>query len=268
MSKLGENIRSLRTKIGLTQEELANKIGKSKNVISNWERGDNRPDADTIEMLCDIFKISPNELLGWGKPSETQTTVAFFDDQKRNEELHNYIQLKPSHRSLLMRYDLLSAAGKEIINKTIDNLLEYEKTFKDELQKTRDEQAATSYIKETIPVYLAKAAAGIPLPIIAEGYDLIDKDGSVPAGADFGIVLSGDSMEPEYPDGCTVWVKSQPVLENGDIGVFIIDGEATCKKYCIKDGKCYLVSLNEKYSPIELKEESDIRIAGKVIGHN
>ena len=52
MSKrLNMNIRNFRIFKGMTQEDLANRIGKSKNVISNWERGDNSPDIDCIEKM-------------------------------------------------------------------------------------------------------------------------------------------------------------------------------------------------------------------------
>ena len=50
-------IRDARLKKGISQKELANLIGKSKNVISNWENGRNKPDADQIEMLCSILNI-------------------------------------------------------------------------------------------------------------------------------------------------------------------------------------------------------------------
>ncbi len=74
--KLGENIRKARLKMGLTQAQLAEMLGKSDNVITNWEKGTNRPDADMIEKLCNILNISPNELLNWEKPTYTPTTIA------------------------------------------------------------------------------------------------------------------------------------------------------------------------------------------------
>ena len=46
--ELANNLKHARLAKNMSQEELAALIGKSKNVISNWERGDNKPDADAI----------------------------------------------------------------------------------------------------------------------------------------------------------------------------------------------------------------------------
>lgn len=78
----------------LKQEELASMLGKSKNVISNWERGDNRPDADTIAKMCKILHVEPNDLYGWEPaPRQTQTIAAHFDgDEFTEEELQEIYQ--------------------------------------------------------------------------------------------------------------------------------------------------------------------------------
>lgn len=69
-------------------------LGKSKNVISNWERGDNRPDADTIAKMCKILHVEPNDLYGWEPaPRQTQTIAAHFDgDEFTEEELQEIYQ--------------------------------------------------------------------------------------------------------------------------------------------------------------------------------
>ena len=54
---------------------------------------------------------------------------------------------------------------------------------------------------------------------------------SVPAGAEFGIYVSGDSMEPRYHSGQIVWVKRCEELECGDIGIFVYDDCGYLKKY-------------------------------------
>lgn len=89
MSTIGENIKKFRIESGLTQEELATKLGKSKNVISNWERGDNKPDADIIEEICLIFNIAPNQLYGWEEQQKEPVTIAahFEGDNYTEEEI-------------------------------------------------------------------------------------------------------------------------------------------------------------------------------------
>jgi len=63
--RLTENIKYLRILHGLKQADIAIRLNKTKNVISNWERGDNSPNPDEVEMLCRIFGVTPNQIFGW-----------------------------------------------------------------------------------------------------------------------------------------------------------------------------------------------------------
>lgn len=87
--RLNENIKAFRTFKNITQSDLANKLGKSKNVISNWERGDNQPDPDTIEKMCHIFGITPNQIFGWEPhPELEEYWQQRTEAEKALEKLH------------------------------------------------------------------------------------------------------------------------------------------------------------------------------------
>ena len=60
--KIGKFIADNRKKQKLTQEQLAEKLHVSKNAVSKWERGLNLPDVSLMEELCQVLKISLNEL--------------------------------------------------------------------------------------------------------------------------------------------------------------------------------------------------------------
>lgn len=60
---VNENIKKLRKKYNLTQEEFAEKIGILLQGLSNIERNKYQPAASTIDKICRKFKISPVELL-------------------------------------------------------------------------------------------------------------------------------------------------------------------------------------------------------------
>ena len=95
MSKiLNENIKNFRKFKRITQEELALKIGKSKNVISNWERGDNSPDVDNIDKICQILGVTPNQLFGWEKYQEYEKYIEIMD--KKAKKLSELIDEKNS----------------------------------------------------------------------------------------------------------------------------------------------------------------------------
>ena len=59
---IGKNIMNLRKKNGLSQEELAGKIGVARQTISKWELGETSPDLKQSKELSKIFNISLDEL--------------------------------------------------------------------------------------------------------------------------------------------------------------------------------------------------------------
>lgn len=57
-------ILSLRTKNGLSQDELAEKIFVTRQAVSRWENGETVPNPDTLKLLSALFDVSINTLLG------------------------------------------------------------------------------------------------------------------------------------------------------------------------------------------------------------
>ena len=61
--KIGKFISDSRKKIGLTQMQLAEKLNITDRAISKWENGKSMPDSSIMLELCDVLKISVNDLL-------------------------------------------------------------------------------------------------------------------------------------------------------------------------------------------------------------
>lgn len=57
-------ILELRTKSGLSQEELAEKVFVTRQAVSRWENGDTTPNTETLKLLSQLFGVSINTLLG------------------------------------------------------------------------------------------------------------------------------------------------------------------------------------------------------------
>lgn len=57
-------ILELRTKKGLSQDELAEKVFVTRQAVSRWETGKTVPDTETLKMLSKLFDVSINTLLG------------------------------------------------------------------------------------------------------------------------------------------------------------------------------------------------------------
>ncbi len=62
--KTKEIIYELRTKNGLSQDELAEKIHVTRQAVSRWETGDTLPNTETLKLLSGLFNVSINTLLG------------------------------------------------------------------------------------------------------------------------------------------------------------------------------------------------------------
>ncbi|CCV63764.1 putative transcriptional regulator [Alteracholeplasma palmae J233] len=67
------NLKELRAKLKLTQTDVANFLGITQTQYSLHETGKSILNANQILKLCELYKCSPNELLGWRGIYETST---------------------------------------------------------------------------------------------------------------------------------------------------------------------------------------------------
>lgn len=86
------------------------------------------------------------------------------------------------------------------------------------------------------------------------------------SNADYAVKISGDSMEPTYKNGDILLVQKTEELNNGDIGIFYIDGNTMCKKYVERGRGVSLVPENNKYETIKVTKDKDCLTQGKVLG--
>ncbi len=68
MITFGNRLKEARKVKQLTQKQLAEKIGAKHNSVSDWENDKNKPDPDTIELICGILDVSASYLLGTKDP--------------------------------------------------------------------------------------------------------------------------------------------------------------------------------------------------------
>ncbi len=111
-------------------------------------------------------------------------------------------------------------------------------------------------------LYDIPVSAGKGNLLLDGGYDMIEVESTVPESADYAVRISGDSMMPRFVDKQIVFVHEQPVLDEGDIGIFYLNNEAYIKKL----GKGCLISLNPAFAPISIQEYDEFKVLGKVVG--
>ena len=69
---LGEKLLNLRKTKNLTQDDVAEKLNVTRQTVSKWETNQSTPDFDKILPLCELYGISPTELLA-GEKEEQET---------------------------------------------------------------------------------------------------------------------------------------------------------------------------------------------------
>ena len=68
--QIGKFLQTLRREKGLTQEQLAERIGVTRRTISRWETGSNMPDLDILIELSDLYAVDLREILNGERKSE------------------------------------------------------------------------------------------------------------------------------------------------------------------------------------------------------
>ena len=84
---LGENIKTLRTQKGYSQEALAEKLHVVRQTVSKWEKGLSVPDAEMLTRLADALEVSVSELLGTPLPPENDINEVAVQLARINDQL-------------------------------------------------------------------------------------------------------------------------------------------------------------------------------------
>ena len=68
--EIANRLINLRKQSGLSQEELAAKLGLSRQAVSKWDRAEASPDTDNLICLAKIYGVSLDDLLNTEQPVE------------------------------------------------------------------------------------------------------------------------------------------------------------------------------------------------------
>jgi len=166
------------------------------------------------------------------------------------EMLAHYFQIEKS--------DLIEYHGnKSIIDDIVDISSQLQEVRQQKVYNfAENELEEQRYLEEHHDEYHGQTAAGAPI----EGQQPVPFVGAETVN----LLVNGDSMEPNFHDGDIIEYHPQPELENGEIGVFAVNGGITMKKFR-RNSDIRLESLNKKYEDIIIKETDDFSILGKVI---
>lgn len=116
-----------------------------------------------------------------------------------------------------------------------------------------------------LPV-IGRVAAGLPILAVENIIGEIAVSSANVRGHCFALEVVGDSMiDAGINEGDFLIVRQQPIAENGDIIVAILDDEATVKRLSIVDDRIELRPANPKYKPIPIGHGDSLLVVGKVV---
>ncbi len=230
-------LKAQRERMGLTQTQLASMLGVTKGAIGNYETGHSSPKAEVLFKVFDVLQCDANYL---------------FQDEMSS--LHEETATPEEMSNLVQQFRKLSSYGQEAVLAVLNIELRREANF--EMSKS----SLCLPLEIAFKVSSQPASAGTGTYLGPDGFEEIMVDPNQVSGADFGVPISGDSMEPRFHNGDIILVSMTQPVEVGDIALITMDGCGYVKKL----GEGELISLNKRYAPIPMTE--DIRINGKVIG--
>lgn len=215
------NLKRLMHECGEKQVDIARVLGVSKATVSAYCSASQMPRMDKIEQLARHFGVSRAELIEAVSVSRSPSPKA---PRRDTAEDNPAAQI----------FNTLNNAGQE-------EYLRYGRYLSSQPMYRSPDKGSAGYIKH----FLVPAAAGYASPIAGEDYELLERTGDIPPGADFCISISGDSMEPYIRDGELVYVRRGAELAEFDVGIFFVDGDVFCKQWCVDyAGTLHLLSAN------------------------
>mgnify|MGYP000757999472 CR=1 FL=1 len=234
MDSIGKTLRNLRKMHGLQQIDVVTKLKKmgvevNQQKMSRWENGRNSPNAEQFIALCKVYHVK-----------DAYKVFAEQDYSEPSPALN-----KEGERKLAEFKQLLLASGM--------------------YSPVMPEKKVVRFPGRMAPLYSIGASAGTGQFLDSRDYEMIGVPDEVPLSANFALHVCGDSMEPTLHNGDIIWIQQQPTLENGEIGVFFLDGNAYVKEFSRTSVGVYLLSHNKDYAPIEIHEYNESKIYGKVV---
>ncbi|WP_049730468.1 XRE family transcriptional regulator [Dorea sp. D27] len=238
---IGDKLKKIREKTSMNKKEFASYLGVKYTTYNGYETGNREPASDFLILISKKMDVSVDYIMG-------------LTDEK--DIMHSY-ELKSGEYEHIKKYRLLSERGKEEIVDFVLNK-EYERC---KTEFDRSENIVQLEDTKTIPYYQRLASAG-PGQLLLDG--LPDDTINIPnihkyKHVGYAIGVNGNSMEPAYFDGDTILVEPTNYIDEGEIGIFLVDG----KSYVKKKGDGILISLNDDCDDVSILPDS--RCLGRVI---
>ena len=260
-----DRIKKLKNEQRITNDRLAELSGIPLGTLSKILAGmSDSPKLSSLVAICGALGCSVEYVVS-GTP-----------------ENHNNYTLTAKEISFVESYRRLDGFGKSMVDTVLEKEIERLDARAETTNVPTEAPVKTAKIlhserllnryageprartgKRPIDLYELPASAGVGLYLDEQKAEKITiPNNEKTAEASYALRISGNSMEPKYQSGDVLLVQSTEMVEHGELGIFLLDGEAFFKVY----GGDRLLSLNPDYGPILLKDYSNVQCKGRVVG--
>jgi SOS-response transcriptional repressor LexA len=242
----GKNIKYFRIRNDINAFDVAKALNLDLEMYRRIEGNEIDVSLDTIDSIIDLFRTKYNA----DKDFDFMWDISYLSNA-------DYEQLE----RMITNYSVvesMKAKTADKINEIINN-----KNKRSDSRQLAEELIDAQFVR--IPIY-GTIKAGYDL--VAEqnivGYELVGKKDTFD-GEYFYLIVKGDSMiEDGIVDGCKVLVRKQSFVENGKIGVVIIDGDEATLKRVFYDGDNIILQAANKNVPPKVLPIDQVLIQGQV----
>lgn len=248
-------LRELREEKGISMVEVSHQLGIPYTTYVNYEKGTREPNSEMLIKLSNFFGITIDYLLA--RDLRTNSNIIDIPGiEPPPKRKSPSVGMTEEQRRLFEQYNRLDGFGKSLVRSVIDH-----EAARIEAQQEQFEDMKQNKIVRLF-CYAQPVSAGTGAHLDDEDGDILDVVMNMEtARADFCVRVSGHSMEPEYKNGDILLIHAQPDIEEGEDGIFVIDGAG----YVKEKGPDCLISKNYNYPDIFPEEGIEIKCLGKVI---
>ena len=258
-----DRIKKIKSSKKITNEQLSEMTGIPLGTLSKiMAEISDSPKFSNILAICEALGCSVNYIVT-GEPDND----------------NNYT-LESGEIRLIENYRQLDTHGRELValvlNKEAERITKANYGIGSEpavktAKVLTPKKAKNTYIpsnqtiggRRSISLYDMSVSAGRGIYLDSDASDEINiPNTSKTQIADYALRINGNSMEPKYHNGDILLVQTCESVEVGELGIFVLDGEAYFKQY----GGDRLISFNPEYGDILLKDFTTAECYGKVIG--
>ena len=252
---IDERLRILRRESGMSKRDLVANLPLNYSTYANYESGFREPNSEVLQILARYYGVSIDYLLGVSENRKKADEIAILTEDENNH---------------IRQYRRLDTHGREMVDLVLEKEMERVNFFGIRNSMANNLKKDDAWIM--LKVYHQRASAGLGNYLTDDSdtdyEELRFVATQVSEKADFCVRIKGESMEPKINDGDIVFVKAVPKVEPDNVGIFVYDGEAYCKRLRIdqKRGSVILESLNKAFAPKQISNPELLKTVGLVIG--